>query len=456
MGFYSNKDNRPKLEGRGWSRVAGWTATVVLSALVGSGATLFTLTKEQPASTTGLLTTSSSSTPVLQTANIKTSDATVKVVQKVKPAVMGVVNYTKQTNYFSQQSQLKATGVGSGVLIFKNSKYGYLVTNHHVVAGAAKVEVVTSKGVHIKADVVGSDPFTDLAVVRIPVSKVSNVNPVPFANSTELQAGQPVVAIGNPMGLAFQDSVTSGVISATKRTMPVETESQSILDYQSVIQTDAAINPGNSGGPLLNMQGDIVGINSSKIVAQGFNNMGFAIPANEVKNIATQLMKNGKVVHSEMGIEGIPLSQVPQSMLAQIPVNNGVYVYKVMSSKASSAGLKKGDVIVSIDGHKVSSTADLRTYIFEKKPGQTVTVQIYRGKTKKTLKITLEKYTQVPQQQSSSGGSSGGYIGGSGSSGGYIGGSGSSGGYIGGSGSGSSSSGGSSLNPFSAPGMFGG
>jgi len=407
MEFEKNDEFGPK-RARGWSKVGTWAATVVLSALVGSGATAFVFVKELPANRTASPVSStassqgSASSSAVSTSNMSTSgDSIVQVVQKVKPAVMGVVNYGNVTNVFSQQSTLQETGVGSGVLFYKDSKYGYLVTNHHVVAGAAKVEVVTTKGVHIQAQVVGSDEFTDLAVVRIPVKQVANVTPIPFADSSQIQAGQQVIAIGNPMGLAFQDSVTSGIISATQRSMPVETENNQVLDYQDVIQTDAAINPGNSGGPLLNMQGQIVGINSSKIVSQDVQGMGFAIPSNEVQKIADELLRNGKVVHSELGIEGYDLSSVlaaSPGTVANSPTDNGVYVYQVTSQAAKQAGLKQGDIIVGVDGHSVSNSADLRTYIFEKAPGQTVTLQIYRGNQKKTLTVKLEQYQQQPQQ----------------------------------------------------------
>ncbi|QQE80648.1 S1C family serine protease [Alicyclobacillus sp. SO9] len=407
--------------------VLKWGGTFVLAAAVGAGTTLWGWSHfraNAAVMTPSVATAQQTSTPQ-NSITLKTPSPNwvTSVVKKVKPAVMGVVNYTKQTNFFSQKSQLKPYGVGSGVLFYKNKKYGYLVTNHHVVAGAAKVSVVTVGGVHLQAHVVGSDPFTDLAVVRVPLQKIKNVPVVQFANSSKIEAGQPVVAIGNPMGLAFQDSVTSGIVSAKQRTMPVQTESShQTLDYQSEIQTDAPINPGNSGGPLLNQNGKIIGINDNKIVAQGFSNMGFAIPANEVKQIADEILKTGHVVHSEIGIDGYPLSAVPVSMRPNVPVNQGVWISAVNSSKAKSSGLKRGDVIVSIDGHAVTGTAGLRTYVFQKNPGQKVTLTIYRGQHKMKLHVTLQKYKMVKQSSTSSS---------------------------------SSTQQGDPLNPFSAPGMFG-
>jgi serine protease Do len=161
------------------------------------------------------------------------------------------------------------------------------------------------------------------------------------------------------------------------------------LDNQTVIQTDAAINPGNSGGPLLNIQGQVIGINSSKIVEQDVSGMGFAIPSNQVQNIANQLMKTGHALHPALGISEQSLSDLPEQYVPNVPVNYGVVVEAVSSAQAKSAGLQPQDVIVSIDGHAVKNDADLRTYLFQDKPGQTVKLQVYRGSHETTLNVQL-------------------------------------------------------------------
>jgi len=402
MGFYKtdentdgNKQRRP--QGLG---AAKWIGTIVLSAIVGSGATLVAFPAIQNSGLLATMAPASSSDnvqPLSSNVNVSVNDGITTAVKKVEPAVMGVVNYSQVSDFFSQQSKLQASGVGTGVLVSKDGQYGYLVTNNHVVEGAAKVEVVLTSGKHVQATVVGTDPYTDLAVLKVPISNVRNITPAEFGNSDDLQAGEPAIAIGTPMGLDFADSVTAGIISATKRIMPVEDpQVQQTLDYQAVIQTDAAINPGNSGGPLLNIAGQVIGINSSKIVAQNFEGMGFAIPANEVKNIANQIMKSGHAIHPALGIEGYSLSSLPEQWWPNVPVDYGVWVKAVTSQDAKSAGLKAQDVIVGIDGHSVKSMADLRTYLFQVSPNQTVTLNVYRGSSQVALKVKLTAMDSTP------------------------------------------------------------
>ncbi|MCL6444997.1 MAG: trypsin-like peptidase domain-containing protein [Alicyclobacillus sp.] len=313
-----------------------------------------------------------------------------KVFKAVEPSVVAVVNYANVSNYFTQQTQLQEYGVGSGVLFQKDANYAYIVTNNHVVEGAAKLEVVLYTGKHITAKLVGADPYTDLAVIKIPVAQVKNVTPAQFVNSDTIQVGQLAIAIGTPMGLDFAESVTSGIVSATQRLMPVEEpQTQQTLDYQNVIQTDAAINPGNSGGPLLDADGRVMGINSSKIDATGFEGMGFAIPSNEVRTVVQQIMSTGKVEHPALGISAYSLATLPQQIWPNVPVDYGVYVAKVTSANAQAGGLKAGDVIVAVNGKTIQDEADLRTALFSLKPGTTVTLKVYRNSTALTLKVKL-------------------------------------------------------------------
>lgn len=414
MGFYRNKQEKTYGGSGGWQ----WVTMVVLSALIGSGATLAVETKlVHPAANAGFtktanaVTSTSSSSgsggnsaqPVVSSVSAAGSNNVTQVVHKVEPDVVGVVNYSRVSNFFSQQSKLQATGVGTGVMFYKNKTDAFLVTNNHVVQGASKVQIVPKSGKHIDAKVVGTDPFTDLAVIKVPVASFKGVQPVTFTNSDNIQVGETAIAIGTPMGLSFSDTVTKGIVSAKSRVMPVQNEqSHQTLDYQSVIQTDAAINPGNSGGPLLNSAGQVMGINSSKIVAQGFSGMGFAIPANEVQTIADQIMKTGHASHADLGISAYSLSQLPQQMMPQgVPVSYGVWVRGVQSSTAKSAGLKSGDVIISLDGKSVKNVADLRTYLFKHKPGDKVKLTVYQGSQKKTLTVTLGKMTSPLTTQSS-------------------------------------------------------
>jgi len=386
----------------GMKTVGLWVAVVLVSALAGAGAATVVTQKMAQTPTS----VSSSDTGVTTTAapvstdvtNVNISDGITQVVKKTSGAVFPVLNYQTSSQYSfggfgsgygggsdgSGQDQEEA--VGTSVLFKKDSSNAYLVTNNHVIEGANKVEIVTASGKHITAQIVGADPYTDLAVLKVSASAVANITPLSFANSDDIEIGEPVVAIGTPEGLEFQDSVTSGIVSGNQRIMPVQDpNTQETLNYQSVIQTDAAINPGNSGGPLLDLQGDVIGINSSKIVDPSVQGMGFAIPSNTVITIVNQILQTGHAVHPAIGIEGYELDTVPQSYWPNVPVNYGIYVRTVTSSQAQAAGIKAGDVIVGINGTTVRTLADLREVLFKLSPGQTVQVQLYRGSKKMTV-----------------------------------------------------------------------
>lgn len=373
---------------------AQWITAVVVSAFIGAAATLVVtpMMKGTTQSAPGMGASASSQTvpsPLSSSVNVNVSDAITQVVKTAEPDVVAIVNYTTSQNYFNQQAQTQPSDIGSGVYFYSDAHNAYLVTNNHVVQGGTKVDIVFSSHKQVQAQVVGTDPYTDLAVLKVPVATFKGISPLRFANVKSVQVGEPVVAIGTPMGLDFADTVTAGIISGEQRLMPVEEpNSQQTLDYQSVMQTDAAINPGNSGGPLLNVQAQIVGINSSKIAMQNFEGMGFAIPADEVQKIASEIIKTGHAVHPALGIAGIDLNTVPQGYL-NVPVDYGVYVEKVTSTHAKSAGLKSGDVIIGVNGKTIQTLADLRTALFKTQPGKQVSLTVYAGNQKKTLKVTV-------------------------------------------------------------------
>jgi serine protease Do len=418
MGFYK-QGFEPPTESRIGNRRGAWrlAGVVVVSALVGSAATLvvypalerdqvFTATADAAANgSTASGGTASTALPASY--NVTVNDGIVQAVKKVKPAVVGVVNYKQVSDFFLQQNKLRANDVGTGLLFHKDDKFGYIVTNNHVVDGGAKVEVVFEKGKHVTASVVGTDEFTDLAVLKLPLKFVKGIQPAAFSNSEMVQVGEPAIAIGSPMGLDFADSVTAGIVSANRRIMPVQTpDGEQVLDYQAVIQTDAAINPGNSGGPLLNIDGKVIGINSSKIVDPTVEGMGFAIPSNEVKSIAAQILATGHAEHPSLGISGYSLRAVPEQWWPDVPVDYGILVQDVNSSAAKRAGLKAGDVIVAINGRTVQTMPDLRTYLFQSKPGETVTLMVYRGHRKLEFKVALGKMQTPNTTTSGTGGSS--------------------------------------------------
>ncbi|MHB1629638.1 MAG: S1C family serine protease [Bacilli bacterium] len=409
MGYYDDGQYRStKKRGPGSNSFLRWVTVVVASVLIGSASTIVAVPimlqnnlVQLPALTNPNL--QNTSYRSLQPVTVQLNNAIVQAVQKVRPSVVGVINFQMLPNYSTHGYTLQEEGVGSGVIF---SHHGYIVTNYHVVQGASKVEVVVQKKYHVYAHVVGYDPYTDLAVLKIPSSYVKAQDVAQFGNSTTLQAGEPAIAIGNPAGLDFADTVTSGVISATQRTMPVIDEATgSVIGQQTELQTDAAINPGNSGGPLCNIEGQVIGINNSKIVAQGFEGMGFAIPINEVRTIVDQILATGHAIHPALGIEAESLSAVPAEYQPNVPVNYGVWVVKVVSAAARAGGLEHGDVIVAVNGQKISGITSLRSVLWKNyKPGQSVAVTVYRDQQKLTLHVKLGELPP-PQNSPSAGGS---------------------------------------------------
>ena len=378
------------------SAVAGSALTLVgLGALVNSGYLPVSLGSAAHGATPYLPGAVKSATLKKGTsiATVSVNDPIVSAVKKTTPSVVGVINLQDQPGANASGPQLQQVAVGSGVIF---SRLGYIVTNNHVVEGANKVEVVINQRQHVYARVMGTDPYTDLAVLKVPASDIKPGNVAEFGNSSALHVGQPAIAIGNPAGFAFADSVTVGVISATERTMPVQDAATGqTLGQETVLQTSAAINPGNSGGPLLNVQGQVIGINSSKIVATGFSGMGFAIPSNEVKLIADELVATGHAFHAAIGIAGASLAALPKALRPNVPVHSGVWIDQVDSANAKAAGLRRGDVIVAVDGVKVTGVSGLQTLLMQDRPGQTVTVTFYRGNREMTTRLQLSNLPSI-------------------------------------------------------------
>jgi serine protease Do len=269
----------------------------------------------------------------------------------------------------------KEHALGSGVIISKN---GYIVTNNHVVAGATKIIVKTYDGKKYKAKLIGTDPGTDIAVIKI---EAKNLKPITFTDSSKAKVGDIVLAIGEPFGLG--ESVTHGIISAKNRT------SIGLNSYENFIQTDAAINPGNSGGALVDLKGRLIGINSAIISKSGGNNgIGFAIPSNMVKFVATSLIEKGKVVR---GYLGVLISDIDSSKAKLYGIDHGVLVNKVeKGSAAEKAGIKPGDIIVAVDEEEVKNGGELRNKIAFKGAGSIVTLKVYRNGEYITLKAKLK------------------------------------------------------------------
>ena len=298
------------------------------------------------------------------------------VVAKVRPAVVQV-NVTTQGG----------GGLGSGVII---DGRGYIVTNNHVVNGAQTIEVVLYDGTRLPAQIVGTDPADDLAVIKVTPPK-NGLTTVKIGDSTKLSVGQDVLAIGNPLGIT--QTVTSGIISALSRNV---SEGQGGATLPDAIQTDAPINPGNSGGALVDMQGNLVGIPTLTAIDPQFNTpangVGFAIPSNRVSFIAQQIIANGRVTHTGRAVLGVQVASVDANLAAQdnLSVDHGALIISLTQGyPAASAGLKPGDVIVQIDNTPVNDTASLGGALVNKNPGDTVAVHIYRGNQQLTINVKL-------------------------------------------------------------------
>ncbi|WP_370673172.1 S1C family serine protease [Leuconostoc lactis] len=311
---------------------------------------------------------------------------------KVSDAVVSVLNFSQTgKDTFQEASE------GSGVIYKKSGDAAYVVTNNHVINGAAQIQVMLHDGQKVTATLVGKDAMTDLAVLKIAADKVTTT--AAFGDSNKIQVGQKVLAIGSPLGSQYASSVTEGIISAKKRLVESSSEDGQNYGGSTVIQTDAAINPGNSGGPLINFAGQVIGINSMKLSSSAsgtsVEGMGFAIPSNQVVDIVNKLVKYGQVTRPAIGIGLVELSAVTvddQKSLLKIPdtVKGGVVVMSLIpNGPAAKAGIQKYDVITGIDGKTVTGQADLREELYKHDLNDTVTITYYHQAEKKTVKVKL-------------------------------------------------------------------
>ncbi|MFP3916541.1 trypsin-like peptidase domain-containing protein [Lysinibacillus telephonicus] len=381
---------------------AGYFVSGLIGAIVGAliiWLLLPSMVGQLPSSSNGNV-NNDAGTPITQTATEVTTDVT-EAVEKVSKAVVGITNIQEVTDFWSQQSGTQEAGSGSGVIYKVDGDKAYVVTNYHVVEGAKQLEVTLADGSKEEAQLVGSDIWTDLAVVSISSEKVDTV--AKFGDSDVLKQGESVIAIGNPLGLDFYGSVTTGVISGTDRAVPVDLNSDGYEDWETeVLQTDAAINPGNSGGALINIAGELIGINSMKIAQDTIEGLGFSIPINTVIPIIEELEKNGEVKRPTMGIGLLDLTDVPafyQKQTLRLPeeVTTGVVVSEVVQgSAADNAGMQQYDVIVELDGHKIENSIDLRQYLYnETDIGSTLKVKVYRQGKLVNLELKLTEGTTV-------------------------------------------------------------
>jgi S1-C subfamily serine protease len=388
---------------------AGWTrmGSLFLAALVGGGAAVAigaALESDGGGTTTVFSTVAG---PVDSSTRIPADSPEAMSVQEIYqhagPGVLQVTSTSVDSSepFFGPQPRVS---LGSGFVIDKD---GYVVTNYHVIESARQIEVNFSGDDRVQATIVGVDPSTDLALLKIN-AQARALTPLPLGDSDAVRVGDAVVAIGNPFGL--ERTVTAGIVSALQR----EITAPNGYTIDKVIQTDAPINQGNSGGPLLNTRGQVIGVNSQiepGDTGSGNLGIGFAVPSGTLREVVAQLRESGKVEHAYLGVRTQPIDAV-LARTYRLPVETGAIIAEVIpGSPADNAGLKEGDrevifggtsyvlggdIVTAADGEQVASPDDLRRLIAEKDPGDAVTLDIRRGESKRTVSVTLGRRPITP------------------------------------------------------------
>ena len=366
------------------------------SGILGTFTTLQLSQKQNSGTTT--------TTTVSKTA-VKNENSTTQAVDKVKDAVVSVITYSSNSQNSLLGSDETDTDTnaeqvyseGSGVIYKKEGDTAYLVTNTHVINGAKKVDIRLADGTKVPGEIVGSDTYSDIAVVKIAADKVTTV--AEFGDFSQLTVGETAIAIGSPLGSEYANTVTQGIVSSLNRNVSLKSEDGQAISTNA-IQTDTAINPGNSGGPLINIQGQVIGITSSKIASNGgtsVEGLGFAIPANDVINIIKQLEKDGKVTRPALGIHMVNLSNLSTTDLQKLKlpgnVTSGVAVRSVQKNMPANGHLQQYDVITKIDDKAIFSTTELQSALYSHSIGDSMTVTYYRDGKEETTTIKLDKST---------------------------------------------------------------
>ena len=357
----------------------GLCTLVFVGGIVGGGACnyLFNKVDEKPSDTTFVPNQSTNVTYTYQTVE----NPVVAIAESNAMSVVGInVTYTStiQSIFGAYESEAKSSGTG---IIYTTD--GYVITNCHVIESAvsaknAKIYVTLSDDTEYEAKIVGYDALTDIAVLKV---EATNLKAAKFGDSDSIKVGEMVVAIGNPLGQEFAGTVTVGYISGVNRTVTIDTTAYNL------IQTDAAINSGNSGGPLVNISGEVIGVNTAKIASTGVEGLGFSIPINEVLPIVEELIQHKTIARPYIGIGGIDLSE---SVAKRNNLVVGIYIQEVeKDSPAYLAGLKQGDVIVAADGIEVATIEELNEIKNDKKVGDSINIKVYRNKQYKEIKVTL-------------------------------------------------------------------
>lgn len=317
------------------------------------------------------------------------SSDTTEVIKQVRPAVVTVLTRTNE----------QQVGTGSGVVYNVQDNISYIITNHHVISSGSTFEIAYLSGEVVEAEFIGSDQYADLALLK--VTDGPTVTPLQLGDSSVLTVGEVALAIGSPAGENFAGSVTQGIISGVDRTLAVDTDNDGLEDWDMIlIQTDAAINPGNSGGALVNMKGQLIGINTTKIAGTAYEGMGFAIPVNEVISIINQIQTTGEVYRPHLGIRFLSLSDLSYAernyfnwtMQGELPADTeGLLITEVIADSASDkAGLKSGDIILSIDNQEIDNFRQFRRILYSFDRGSSINLLIKRDGQNQAMKIQLQ------------------------------------------------------------------
>lgn len=354
-------------------KILGYVITAVVTLVVSVGA-MFMLMKFYPNEIVKTITEK----------NVNVTDTGIsESVNKVKDSVVVIETYTKGS----------LVGTGTGFVYDKDGKNGYIMTNHHVIESGDTIKITYSNDSETTATVVGSDEFADIAVLK--VDKDTVLSTATIGKSSDINVGDTVFTIGSPMGIEYKGTVTKGILSGKDRLVSVSVGNSNSADWiMNVMQTDAAINPGNSGGPLCNANGEVIGINSMKIVQTTIEGIGFAIPIEDAVMYAESLRENGKVNRPYIGVSMINASNTMQLLYSGIrldkDITEGVVVVDVeKSSPASKAGIKSEDVIVKVGNDKVASVAEFRYRLYSYEVGDTVELTVNRDGQEKTFKVKL-------------------------------------------------------------------
>lgn len=386
------------------SGILGGVIGGVVVAMLGGGVLFGSGVLDQPAPIEPDITQEETKDPETSQVSVNVETSTTEAVKEVQDAVVSVINLVESDgNIFgfpipqvedTQEDDFISNGTGSGVIYKVENGLAYVVTNNHVIDGADALEVLMKDGTKKEAEVVGSDVWTDLAVLTMPADDVNVV--AEFGDSDNLNVGEPAIAIGSPLGTKFATSVTQGIISATERTVETDVNGDGVVDWDvTAIQTDASINPGNSGGALINIAGKVIGINSMKISGSNVEGIGFAIPSNDVVRIIAELEAHGEVIRPVLGVSMIDLQQVSvsqQRSILNIPegLTSGVVVADVQAlSAADVAGMETYDIIVGMAGEEVTNMVELRKVLYQQEVGSTIQIEFYRDGELQTMDVTL-------------------------------------------------------------------